>query len=67
MLFQIRDDSNPLALSIEEAESAQDALIKFLVDRRTADDEDVELQSDGAAVVWRGTRYTAVRAREGAA
>jgi hypothetical protein len=60
MLFQIRDDESPLALSVEEAETAQDALVSFLADRRTGDAESVQLQADGAAVVWRGRRYTAV-------
>jgi hypothetical protein len=64
VLYQIRDDQNLLAIGVEEAQSAQDALIAFLLDRRAADEESIQLQADGTAVVWRGTRYTAVPARD---
>ena len=64
MLYQIYNDINPLALGVEEADSAQDALVSFLQDRRTDDHEEVRLQADGAAVVWRGTRYTAVPVKQ---
>jgi hypothetical protein len=63
VLYQIRDDQHLLALGVEEANTAQDALIAVLLDRRAADEESIKLQADGRAVVWRGTRYTAVPAQ----